>query len=382
MGPGGVGFGLGFAEGRGLFGDFAYQILGCLIDFRFSGGFCLWGLGFPPRLGGRGAGFFFSYRCSFFRSTGGGCLAAEQARQNFFGRSGQRQLALVQRIQEITHRKQGRAVGHHDYSARRSDVLEGVFQLDFGVTVKVGRRFIQQHHRRIANQCARNGDALSLPTRQTRTGLTNLGGIAIGQVDDKMVHAGFGGGLDDIFVAGVGFARCDVVANGTGEQHTFLGNVSQPVRKFAAGKLRNICAIKQDAASLRAVQPLNQFQQRGLAAAVAPHQCMNTAFGDINGDARHHRGRIGRIAKHQIFKGDIALGSVQLDFADFAFGLACKNNPQPFGSLKETGIDPPRSDQLVERPKDATRQHIGGNQRADGQALVDDGKRAHRGYQD
>ena len=191
----------------------------------------------------------------------------------------------------------------HDDGAGLGDVHQGLLEFGFRMTVEARRRFVQQHHRRIAHQGAGDGDALTLATRQARARFADFGSVTIRQVDDEVVHAGLGCGLDDFFVGGVGLARSDVVAHGAGKQHAFLRHVAQPVGQLRTRELGHVGAVQQYAAFLRLIEALNDFQQRGLARTVASHQRVNAAGFDFQGNAGHHRSSAFGIGEHHVFNG-------------------------------------------------------------------------------
>lgn len=80
----------------------------------------------------------------------------------------------------------------------------------------------------VADQGTGDGDALALAARQAPSGFADIGGVTVGQVDDEVMDAGGGRGLDDLFIGGAWHPVGDVVAHRACEQHAILGYVADP----------------------------------------------------------------------------------------------------------------------------------------------------------
>ena len=72
----------------------------------------------------------------------------------------------------------------------------------------------------------------------------------------------------------------------------------------------------------------------------------------------------------------------QFDFAFLAFAGCVEDFTQPFHRLFEIGVGAPLGDQLIEGAEKPAAEHVGGDQGADGQALIDDGDGADGGHGD
>ena len=74
------------------------------------------------------------------------------------------------------------------------------------------------------------------------------GVVAFGHRQDEIVGLGSFGGFDDLFLAGVGAAKGDVLADGAGEQGLPAGRSRSGVRSDCRVSLADIVAIDQDRA--------------------------------------------------------------------------------------------------------------------------------------
>ena len=186
---------------------------------------------------------------------------------------------------------------------------------------------------------------------------------------------GWGGG----WVGGGGRGRGggavgEVVADGAGEQDGFLRNVANPVGQFGAGELGEVGVVEENPPLARHVKALDDLDQGGLAAAVAADEGVNAA--GLDGDGYVVDGRVGvlGVGEGDVLQGDLAVGLVKLDLAFQAFARRHEEQAETFPGLPESGEGAPGAHQLVEGAEDASAQHVGGDQGADGQPLVDDGE--------
>ena len=94
--------------------------------------------------------------------------------------------------------------------------------LEPSLIVETACRLIEQKHWRIAQEGARDDDALTLTGRQLAASLADIRRISVGQIDDDAMDAGQSCRAYHLLVYGVRLAMCDVVANGSGEQRALL----------------------------------------------------------------------------------------------------------------------------------------------------------------
>src|SRR5579871_1801271 len=100
---------------------------------------------------------------------------------------------------------------HDDDAAAGANRLHGAGQRDVAFGIEVGVRFVQHQQERRIIQRARQRDTLGLPGRQHAALLADLGVVTLRHLDDHLVHAGLGGGSDDIAVLRVRIEPRDVL---------------------------------------------------------------------------------------------------------------------------------------------------------------------------
>ncbi|KGQ05651.1 hypothetical protein BBAD15_g9081 [Beauveria bassiana D1-5] len=115
----------------------------------------------------------------------------------------------------ILHRRQ--TMRHHDHGAAASRALKR--RLDEALALRVERagRLVEEQDAGLANQRARNGDALLLAARQRDAARANVGVVALGQGDDEVVHLGLAADAVEVLVGDGGFvdAEKNIFANGS-----------------------------------------------------------------------------------------------------------------------------------------------------------------------
>ncbi len=158
-----------------------------------------------------------------------------------------------------------KAVRDHQRGAVGHQALERGLDQSLALGVERGGRLVEQKERRVAQDRARNGDALALAARQRDAALAELRLESVRQPADE-----FGGmsklrGALDLGVVGVGPAEADVFARGRGEHHGVLRHQ----RDAGAQSLRigrfDRYAVERDRTFGGVVEPQQQVKQRALA---------------------------------------------------------------------------------------------------------------------
>ena len=128
-------------------------------------------------------------------------------------------------------------------------------------------RFVKQQQWRVAQDGARNGDALALAARQCHAALAERRLETGGQPADE-----FGGmreicGALDLGIAGLGPAEADVVAGGSREHHRILRHQGDMrANQFRIGRFDRH-AVERNHASRGVVEAQQQMKQCALAGA-------------------------------------------------------------------------------------------------------------------
>ena len=110
--------------------------------------------------------------------------------------------------QAVRNRKHGSAV---------RELFQRLLDKAFALIVKGTGGFVQNQHRRVFQEHARDGNALLLTAGQFDAALADKCVVSVGQRGDKLVCASELGCLDDLLARCFGSAVGDVVQDGAGE---------------------------------------------------------------------------------------------------------------------------------------------------------------------
>ena len=175
----------------------------------------------------------------------------------------------------------------------------------FAFSIERGGRFVEQQHGRVAQDGARNGDALALTTRQRDTALTDLRFIATRQRHDETINAGGNGGGAQIFIRRIGTTIADVLADGHAEDDGFLRHDSEAATHVNGISGSHIDTIKRDAARLRIIEAQEKLEDRAFARAGRAdngHRLTGIDAQRIIIERRHMGPR--RIGEHDLIESD------------------------------------------------------------------------------
>ena len=176
--------------------------------------------------------------------------------------------------------------------------VECFADLAFTLPVQSRHRLVQDEDRGVADQRARDGDALALPARERGAALTDHGVVAVFQLTDEFVRVrGARRGLD-LLRGGPGFPVRDVLADRGAEQDRLLQHQADVAPQRGPAVLPDVAAVDQDRAPLRLVQPQDQAHDRGLAGPRHAHQGEPLAGGDGERDVAQHVPAVAIVERH------------------------------------------------------------------------------------
>ena len=152
---------------------------------------------------------------------------------------------------------------------------------------------------------------------------------------------------------------CDILANGSLKQHTFLGDIANPCCQLTTGKLADICTIQQHTSFSRLVEPLKNFQQCGFATPVpADNRGQATGFYTQTNTIDDRVLPLRVIAENNIFEDKFACRAFVRNWRFLQFFFFMKQLSEPLTSLLELGKGPPAADKLVQRTEQPASQHV------------------------
>jgi hypothetical protein len=98
----------------------------------------------------------------------------------------------------------GEAVGDHDRRAVGQRARESVLHERLVLGVEMARRLVEDHHRRVLQQHACDGEPLLLTARQPVAPFADDRVVAVGERGDDVVDLGRAARLDDLRVGRIG----------------------------------------------------------------------------------------------------------------------------------------------------------------------------------
>ena len=182
----------------------------------------------------------------------------------------------------------------------------------FGFIVQGAGGLVKDQDARVAEQGARNGNALALAPAERGPLLAHRGVVALGQLADELVCARQAGGGHDGLQRRGGVANGDVLAHAAVEQEVVLQDDPDLATQLGRIHQADVDAVDQQAALLGRVQALHQLGQRALAGTAAAHDAHDLTGPDVQAHAVQHGRGLGPVAKGDLVQRDAALDGGQL----------------------------------------------------------------------
>src|SRR6478736_375040 len=141
-----------------------------------------------------------------------------------------------------------------DCRSTMQDGLEG--SADFLLLGGIDRagRGIEYEYARIGQQSTCERDALTLAAGKAKAALTHERVIARRLLDDEIVRAGRAGSEFDVGIAGVRYAKSNVVADRAREQQGIFEHHADARAQLAHGELPNVDAVEQHSSCLYVIK--------------------------------------------------------------------------------------------------------------------------------
>ena len=192
----------------------------------------------------------------------------------------------------------------HKRAQRHLDRLLG-----FGIERR--SRLVQKDDRRVLQEGAGDGDALTLPARQLHAVLAAWRIIAALEAHDEIVRIGRLGRGDDLFLARARPAHRDVVAHRAFEQEILLRDIGDLPAHDVRLTVAMSCAVAEDLPGPDLVETHDEVHHRRFAAARAADQRRRLAgFGDEADRMQHGFPR--PVAEHHVVELDLPVGHLEL----------------------------------------------------------------------
>ncbi|AQA24988.1 hypothetical protein BTZ20_5046 [Rhodococcus sp. MTM3W5.2] len=159
----------------------------------------------------------------------------------------------------------GQPVRDGDRGASPADGVERGLHCPLRLVVQRAGRLVEDQHPRIAQQGARDRDALLLAAREPVTARADDGVIAVGQGRDQLVHLGVARRRLDVGVGGIGPGVPQVLADGGVQQVRLLGDDADQFGQFRQRDRPQVDRVDAHRAGVWVVEARNQGGESGLA---------------------------------------------------------------------------------------------------------------------
>ena len=205
--------------------------------------------------------------------------------------------AMVERQDAVGEANRGQAVGDDENRAPCGDLRHVLLDDPLAFIVERARRFVKDQDPRLAQECARNRNALALAAGQAAAAFADDRVVALGQLQDEVVSAGERSRSDHAVDRHAGLGKRDVVADRTVEQNVLLQHDAQLAAQPRAVHHGEIDAVDEHASALGDVETLDELGERALSRAGWADNADNLASRNAETDVVQHLRPVDAIAK-------------------------------------------------------------------------------------
>ncbi len=192
-----------------------------------------------------------------------------------------------------------------DYRAPFHQAFQRFHHHALGFRVESGSGLIQNEDGIIANDCARDSDALPLAAGKCVAALTHQRVVPMRHARDELIHVRELCRIHDLFLGRARVAIGNVVAHGSLKENGFLQHVADMVPKALKFVIPDIDAIDLNYAAGRVVKAWDQTYYGGLTAAGRSDHSHHLAGLDVKTDIFQHRSRR-VVRKSYVIEDDVA----------------------------------------------------------------------------
>ena len=161
----------------------------------------------------------------------------------------------------------GETVGDDERRAVLRQLVERMLNFRLGQAVQRRGRLVQDQHRRVFQENARDGDALLLSAGQECAAFADVGVEAVRHCQNVVVNFRPFRGLHDLVHRRVGPSVADVFQNGVGKQKYLLLHDADVLAQAVLRQIAHVMAVYQNGAIGHVVKARDELAERGLAAA-------------------------------------------------------------------------------------------------------------------
>lgn len=174
-------------------------------------------------------------------------------------------LAVVEDHDDVGVLDGRESVGDDEDGASFHEGVHAALNEGFGAGIDGGGCFIQDHHGRIADGCAGDGEKLALSLAESGAVASEDGVVTLRQHTDEAVSVGELCCGDAFFIAGGWIAVADIFHDAAGEEVNILKNDAEGATQIVLADFFDVDAIVEDGAVVDVVKPIDQIGDGGFA---------------------------------------------------------------------------------------------------------------------
>ena len=169
-------------------------------------------------------------------------------------------------------------------------------------------RLVEHQDGRVAQERARDRDALPLPAREPDAALADHRVVALRQTQDELLGVRGARGRAELVGARVGLAHPDVVLDGAVEEPRVLADERHAASHLLEAQLAQVAAADRDPAAIGIVEPEQQPRDRRLARAARAHDRDALARPNVEAQLDVRRATRPRIGERDVLEGHPGVG--------------------------------------------------------------------------
>ena len=200
----------------------------------------------------------------------------------------------------------GKAVCHDEAGAALHHPGKGCLDTHLGAGVDGGGGLVQNQHRGQTEHHAGDAEQLLLALADVAAVLGDDGVVALGQAADEAVGMGCLGRCHHLFEGGIRLAVGDVLPHGAGPEPGILQHHAVAAAQGGAGHVPDVGAGDFDGAAVDIIEPHEQVDEGGLAAAGGADDGDALAGLDVQRQTLDERA-VGQIAEGDVLDLDVAV---------------------------------------------------------------------------
>ena len=203
--------------------------------------------------------------------------------------SGLDDLASIHHQNAVGVHHRGQPMGNYQCGAPFGQAVEGRPDVPFGFGIQRAGGLVKKQDWRVLEHRTRNGDALTLTTRELEPAVPDDRVVPVGQCRDEIMSGSRLGGLDDVFIAGIRAAKSNVCRRSVVEQGDVLADQRNAVAQARHGDVAHVLTIHGNRPTRGVVETQQQVHDGGFARAAGADKRDGAPGLNVEGDVFKRR---------------------------------------------------------------------------------------------